>query len=106
MVLLTVALVVIYLMAMWKIFEKAGKPGWACIIPIYNTWVMCEIAGMPGWAFIGFFIPYINAIFSIVVTVMMAKNFDKGIGFILGLIFLPFIFLLILAFDDSKYVGA
>ncbi|AQQ70350.1 hypothetical protein SMSP2_00695 [Limihaloglobus sulfuriphilus] len=104
-VVLGIFLAVLYVIAWWKIFQKAGKPGWASIIPFYNAWVTCQIAGMSGWAFIGFFIPYINLVFGIIVTVLLAKNFGRGVGFMLGLIFLPFIFYLILGFGESKYIG-
>lgn len=97
--------VIVTLVSLWGIFEKAGEPGWACIVPFYNSWVWCKVAGMPGWVFIGFFIPYVGAVFSIVVTVLTGKCFGKGVGFILGLIFLPFIFLPILAFGNSEYCG-
>ncbi|MFI4911078.1 MAG: DUF5684 domain-containing protein [Sedimentisphaeraceae bacterium JB056] len=96
---------VIWIISTWKIFEKAGEPGWACIVPFYNLWVWCKVAGLPGWAFIGFLIPYVSAVMGLIVTILMAKNFGKGIGFMLGLIFLPFIFFLILAFGDSEYTG-
>ena len=104
-ILLAFTFIIIMIIANWKFFVKAGKPGWACIVPIYNLWVTCEIAGMPGWAFIGYLIPFVNYVFPIVVTVLLAKKFDKGVGFIIGLILLSPIFYLILAFGDSEYIG-
>jgi len=91
---------------MWKVFTKAGKPGWAVIIPLYNAYVFLKIAGKPGWWLILLLVPLLNVIVGIVATVAFARNFGKGIGFVLGLIFLPFIFYPILAFGDAQYLGA
>jgi uncharacterized membrane protein YhaH (DUF805 family) len=97
------AVVVVVLAGMWKVFVKAGKPGWAALIPFYNTYVFCEIGGKPGWWLILFFIPLVGLIFAIMVTAGVARNFGKGIGFLLGMIFLPFIFYLILGFGSARY---
>lgn len=98
-------LVIILLVAYWKIFEKAGKPGWAAIIPIYNVVVLLEIVGRPTWWVILFFIPFVNFVIAILVILDLAKVFGHGVGFAMGLLFLPFIFMLILAFGSSKYLG-
>ncbi|MDA3799725.1 MAG: DUF5684 domain-containing protein [Kiritimatiellae bacterium] len=100
---LWVAMVVFYIIVMWKIFVKAGQPGWASIIPIYNVYVMIKIAGKPGWWLLLFFIPFVNIIIGILVLISFAEKFGKGIGFVLGLIFLSPIFYAILAFDSSEY---
>jgi len=86
-------------------FTKAGKPGWASIIPIYNAIVLLEIAGKPIWWIVLLFIPLVNFIVIIIVVIDLAKNFGKGTGFGLGLAFLPFIFYPILGFGDAKYRG-
>jgi len=99
-----IAILVFYVVSMWKVFTKAGKPGWAAIIPFYNTYTMIKIAGKPGWWLILFFIPIVNAVFSIIVIYNLAKNFGKGGGFTVGLIFLPFIFYPILAFGKATYL--
>ena len=99
---LVIALVV--LVAMWKVYVKAGKPGWAVIIPFYNAYVFLKIAGKPGWWLIWFFIPLLNLIFGIIATVAFAQKFGKGAGFVVGLILLPFIFFPILGFGDAKYI--
>lgn len=112
---LSMAVAVVSIIAMWKIFTKAGKPGWAAIIPIYNTIVLFQIVGInPLWLLllIGAIIPFVNFIVAIAIFVLMilvniklAKAFGQGGGFAVGLIFLPFIFQLILAFGSSEYQG-
>lgn len=92
--------------ANWKIFTKAGKPGWASIIPFYNLYVLFEIAGMNGWLFLLLCLPIVNIVMMIMLYIKLAKAFGKGTGFIIGLIFLPNIFTLILAFGSSQYQGA
>ena len=107
LVLLAVYLVIIVLViaGFWKMFVKAGQPGWAAIIPIYNSYIMCKIAGRPGWWVILLLIPYLNFIFWIILMVDLAKSFAKGIGFAVGMILLSFIFIPILGFGDAEYQG-
>jgi len=105
LIIVYIILAIFYIIVMWKIFVKAGKPGWGCLIPIYNTILMMEIAGRPGWWFLLLFIPVVNIIISIIVTLDIAKAFGKGSGFGIGLILLGFIFYPILAFSDAQYVG-
>jgi hypothetical protein len=89
----------------WKIFTKAGEPGWAAIIPIYNVIVLLKIAGKPAWWIILLLIPVVNFVISILVAAGLAKNFGKGTGFVVGLVLLPFIFYLILGFGSAQYHG-
>ncbi|MFH1476993.1 MAG: DUF5684 domain-containing protein [Verrucomicrobiota bacterium] len=96
---------ILMIVAMWKVFVKAGRPGWAVLIPIYNTYVFLKIAGKPGWWLIWFFIPLLNLVFGIIATMAFAQNFGKGVGFAVGLIFLPIIFIPILAFGEAQYAG-
>ena len=100
--LLIVALLVA---SMWKVFAKAGKPGWAAIIPIYNSIVWVEIVGKPIWWFVLLFIPCVGVIIAIILCIELAKVFGKGAGFGLGIAFLPFIFLPMLAFSDAQYTA-
>jgi hypothetical protein len=100
------AVLVLWVASMWKVFTKAGKPGWAAIIPIYNVIVLLEIAGKPGWWIVLYLIPVVSLIVSIIVLVSLANNFGKGVGFALGILFLPVIFLPILAFGSARYVGS
>ena len=103
--LISLAFVVFMIASLWKVFTKAGQPGWTAIIPIYNVFVMLQIIGKPWWWLIGFLIPFVNFIVMILVAVELAKVFGKGIGFAIGLIFLPFIFYPILAFGDATYTA-
>lgn len=104
--LISLAILIFYIVCYWKIFTKAGKPGWAILIPIYNVIVFLQIAGKPGWWVILMFIPLVNIIFGIIALVGFCENFGKGVGFVLGLIFLAPIFIPILAFGDARYQPA
>ncbi|MEK7103832.1 MAG: DUF5684 domain-containing protein [Patescibacteria group bacterium] len=104
--LVAVAVGILMLISMWVIFKKAGKPGWAAIIPIYNSIVMIEIAKKPTWWILLYFIPFVNIVISVIVLYNLALNFKKGGGFTVGLVFLPFIFYPILAFGKSAYTPA
>jgi len=97
------AVVVLLIASMWEVFTKAGKPGWAAIIPIYNLIVILQIAGKPIWWFFLLLIPLVNLVVGIMTYVAFAKNFGKGVGFALGLIFLGFIFFPILAWGSAQY---
>jgi len=96
---------VITIIGQWKVFAKAGKPGWACIIPIYNIIVMLEIVGKPLWWVILFFIPCVNIIFGIWTLNLVSKSFGQSEGFTIGLLFLGFIFWPILGFGNYPYLG-
>jgi Family of unknown function (DUF5684) len=93
------------IVAMWKVFTKAGQPGWASIIPIYNVYIWCKIVGRPGWWIILMLIPFVNFIILIILSIDMAKSFGKGVGFGIGLAFLGIIFLPILGFGSATYQG-
>lgn len=97
---------VFMLIAMWKVYTKAGKPGWGCIIPIYNVYLMMKIAGKPGWWLVLCFIPIVNIVIGIIATIGIANNFGKSLGFAVGLILLPVIFYPIIAWGDANYVGS
>ena len=98
-------IIVLMIVSMWKIFTKAGKPGWAIFIPIYNAIVWLEIAKKPWWWIFLMLIPYIGMIWGIWALNMVVKNFGKDVGFTIGCIFLPFIFIPILGLGDAKYIG-
>ena len=91
----------------WKVFAKAGQPGWACLIPIYNIYVMIQIAKKPvWWLAIILLVPLVNIIFLIMLLHEISKAFGKDAGFTVGLLFLGIIFWPILAFGDAEYQGA
>ena len=104
-ILTCLAFVVFMVAALWKIYAKAGKPGWAAIVPIYNIIVLLEIAGRPGWWIVLMFVPIANFIVSIIVAIDVAKAFGKGTGFGLGLAFLGPIFYPILGFGAARHGG-
>jgi hypothetical protein len=100
---LLIALLLI--VAMWKVFTKAGQPGWASIIPIYNLYIWCKIVGRPGWWILLMLIPFVNIIVGIILCIDMAKSFGKGAGFGIGLALLGVIFIPILGFGSAQYQG-
>jgi hypothetical protein len=103
--LLYFGIIILYIVGMWKIFEKAGKPGWAAIIPIYNLIILLEIIGKPTIWILWFIIPCVNIVFFIWATNLLAKSFGKTEGFTVGLILLPFVFYPMLGFGDARYLG-
>ena len=99
------AIIILLIAAIWKVFSKAGQPGWAAIIPIVNLYFLCKVAGRPGWWLILMLIPFVNLIIFIILDIDIAKRFGKGVGFGIGLVLLPFIFFPILGFGSAQYQG-
>jgi len=99
------AIIILMIASIWTIFSKADKPGWAAIVPIYNVIVLLEIVGKPWWWLLLFLIPFVNIVFLIIVIHRLSLSFGHEVGFTLGLIFLGIIFLPILGFCSSKYIG-
>jgi hypothetical protein len=99
------AMVAVLIASLWKIYTKAGQPGWAAIVPIYNIIILMNIVGRPVWWVVLFCIPFVNFIAVIIIYIDLAKSFGKDIGFALGMIFLFFIFMPMLAFGDARYMG-
>jgi len=97
------ALALVVIAGMWKVFVKAGKPGWASLVPIYNLIVLLEIVGRPLW-WIVFFL-CLGPIGWILLSLDLAKAFGKEVGFAVGLMFLPVIFMPMLGFGDARYLG-
>jgi hypothetical protein len=97
-------IIVLMIAALWKVFSKAGQPGWAAIIPIFNLVVWCKVAGRPLWWVVLWFI--CAPIVYIILCIDTAKMFGKGGGFAVGLILLPFIFFPILGFGSAQYQGS
>jgi hypothetical protein len=100
------AFTIFILASIWKLFTKAGQPGWAAIIPIVNAYFLCKVAGRPGWWVILMFIPLVNFVILIIISIDIAKNFGKGTGFGVGVALLSFIFVPILAFGSARYQPA
>lgn len=119
---------ILYVIANWRIFTKAGEAGWKSIIPIYNVYVLCKIIGVSFWKWVGIFfaigvvaaifknvaivstiLSIVQCVLTIVYGVIIARNtgdaFGKGTGFKVGLFFLPSIFQLILGFGSAQYQG-
>lgn len=90
---------------MWKLFAKAGQPGWAAIVPIYNTYVMTQIVGRPILWFILTFVPCVNFVAMVLIMIDLAKSFGKSTGYAIGMILLPFVFIPMLGFGDAQYSG-
>lgn len=99
------AIIAFFLAVFWKIFEKAGKPGWAAIIPIYNVIVLLEIVGRPLWWIILLFIPIVNIVVGFLLALDLSRSFGHDLAFALGLFFLGIIFYPILAFGGDTYQG-
>ena len=96
---------VLAIVALWKIFTKAGEPGWAAIIPFYSSYVLFKITWGNGWKFLLMLIPFANIVIMIITQVKLAKAFGKSNGFAVGLVLLSTIFMLILGFGNSQYQG-
>ena len=89
----------------WVLFEKAGKGGWKAIVPIYNVLVVCEVAGWPWIAALLFLVPIVSFFAWLFLNLSLARAFGRGALFGVGLWLLPIIFLPVLAFGESRYVG-
>ncbi|MDA3905038.1 MAG: DUF5684 domain-containing protein [Bacteroidales bacterium] len=101
-----VALIVFLIVAEWKVYVKAGQPGWAVLIPFYNYYVLLKIVGKPTWWLLVLILfPPVGIFMALYVIHLLSKSFGYGLGFTLGLIFLSFIFYPILGFGNSKYIG-
>jgi hypothetical protein len=100
-----VAIIILLCAAQWKIYEKAGYPGWAALIPFYNIYVLLKIVGKPGWWLIWFLVPIANIIVAIWITNLLSKSFGKDEGFTIGLILLGIVFYPILGFGNAQYIG-
>lgn len=100
------AVVIFEIAALWKVFTKAGRPGWGAIIPFYNIYLMLKVAGRPGWWLILYIIPIVNIIIHLIVSLDIARNFGKGGAFgVFGLWIFGVIGIPILGFGSAQYVG-
>jgi Na+/proline symporter len=102
--LLSLAILVVIIVGLWKVFTKAGQPGWGSLIPIYNAYLWLKIAGKPGWWLLLLFIPLVNIVIAIIVAIEVAKRFGKSAAFGIFLVaILAFIGIPILGFGDAVY---
>jgi hypothetical protein len=113
LVVIYIAVIVLEIAALWKVFVKAGHPGWAAIIPIWNLYILLKVIGRPPWwlllFLVGVIVPFVGWILLLVLGVIialdLAKSFAKSTGFAVGLFLLNFIFVPILGFGEARYVG-
>ena len=104
-IIICLSIMVLEIVALWFVLEKAGEPGWAAIIPIYNYLMVIKIAGKPWWFILLTLIPVVNLVIYIIILNGLSKNFGKDEAFTVGLFFFRFIFLPILGFGKSQYSG-
>lgn len=97
-------IVILIIYGIWRVFTKAGQPGWASIVPIYNSVVQCEIGQRPTWWVAMLFIPLVNIVFAVMITNGISKAFGKDEGFTVGLVLLPFIFYPMLGFGPDRWI--
>jgi len=103
---ISLLILIIWFVGMWRVFEKAGEPGWGALIPFYNLWVLVRIAGNPWWWFFGLLIPLVNLVVLFIISLGVAKRFGQPVIFGIALFFLPFIFYMILGFGEMRYSRA
>lgn len=101
--LICIPLTVLMIVSGWKVFTKAGQPGWGVLIPIFNVYLWVKMAGKPGWWVVLMILPVVSFVIGILLAVEIAKAFGKSTGFAVLMIFLPIIALPILAFGDATY---
>jgi Family of unknown function (DUF5684) len=106
MLLVWLAILLVTIIGGWKTFEKAGQPGWAIFIPIYNVYILLKIAGRPGWWLLLLLIPLVNLAIAFIVAIDVAKSFGEGavFGILLLAIFSPIGYLM-LGFGNYRYLG-
>lgn len=100
---ISLLIAVVLLASLWILFSKAGKPGWYSLIPILNVVALIDIAGKPWFWIIGFFIPVVNFIVTVLIWHGISRGFGQGVLFTLGLLFLSPVFIPILAFGGYQY---
>jgi len=105
MLIVCLVIAVVMLVGLWKVFVKAGQPGWACIVPFYNVYILLKIAGKPGWWLLLYFIPLVNIVVGIIVAISIAKAFGRSAAFGFFLLFLLGIGYLIIGFGSDRYLG-
>lgn len=97
------AVSVFLIVSLWKVFEKAGEPGWKCLIPWYNNYILFKIAMGNGWLFLLLFVPFVNFVALILVAVKLAKAFGGSTGLAIVMVLLPIVGYPMLAFGGYEY---
>jgi hypothetical protein len=97
------AVILLVVASAWRVFQKAGRPGWSAIVPIYNAYVLLRISNKPGWWLALMFVPGVNIVCSVLASVSLAERFGRSVAFGVGLAFLGFLFYPVLAFGESRY---
>ena len=100
--LILLAMVLLTIAAIWKVFQRAGEPGWAVLVPIYNLYVLTKVARVSGWWVLAMFIPFLGIIAAFVIAIGVAQRFGKSTGFGIGIALLPFLFYPMLAWGDGE----
>ena len=103
--LICLTMIGVVIAGLWKVYEKAGEPGWTALVPIYNAIVLLRIVGMRVWWILPLLIPYVGIVVSVIVLIKLARAFGKGGGFATGLILLGIVFIPILGFGSARYLG-
>ena len=102
---ISLAIMVVLIIAMWKLFEKAGEAGWKSLIPFYSSYILFKIAWGNGLLFLLMFVPCVNVVVSFIVLWKLCKAFDQGIGMYLLMLFVTPVAWLILGFGSAQYIG-
>jgi len=106
MLIFWLVIAVVFIAGLWKVFTKAGQPGWAVLVPFYNLYILMKIAGKPGWWLVLYLIPFVNFVIAVLVAISLAKAFGRTTAFgVVMLFLLSGIGYLILGFGSDKYVG-
>ena|SRR5579883_683624 len=103
MMLVMLAFAVVMIIGFWKVFEKAGQPGWAAIVPLYNVYILLKIVGRPAWWLLLMMIPFVNFVIALIVAFDVAKSFGQSGAF--GILLVFGIGYLVLGFGNYRYLG-
>ena len=97
--------VVLLVIPTWRIYVKAGEPGWSAIVPLFSQYTLCTVVGRPVWWLIWLLIPYVNFVFWLIFAMDLARVFSRSKGFGIGIWLLPFVFLPILGYGSAEYTA-
>ncbi len=101
---ITLPFIILQTIGYWKLFTKAGKPGWAALVPVYNVIIILQIINKPWWWLLLMIIPFVGLIWAVWSTNLFVKSYGKDVAYTIGFLLLPFIFVPLLGFDkEAKY---